>query len=161
MSPSRIVCAFFPLAVLALPSPVLAHRIPCTDVLSELDHIVSQPGVTTPDPLKVARRLETEPSWVERCAALYGRRVKRDVPTHGLTREEEEERWESEEPEEQAPEDKEARGENYFPQLENDAKDRRELKRFNADSSNEWDIQEQKPWEPDTGKEWTPFLHDK
>ncbi len=160
MSRSRIVCLFFPLAVLALSSPVLARRIPCTEVLSELDHIVSQPGVASPDPIKVARRLDTEPAWVERCAALFGRRLKRNAPTHGLSPEDEEERWESEEPEEQAPEDKEARGENYFPQLENDTKDRRNLKKFNGDSSNEWDITEHDPWQPDTGKEWTPFLRD-
>jgi hypothetical protein len=87
------------LGVVAARELQAQRRVPCTDVVHELDAITGRGGSHRADPIRVAIRLNVEPAWVEHCAQLYGRRLAKRLPrVSDEEREERQERWESEEP---------------------------------------------------------------
>jgi hypothetical protein len=146
------------LSMLSFPAVVSAGRVPCHEVLSELDRVAARSPGRVPGAERIARRLGTHPLWIERCAQIYGRRVRISVPPDGQTLEDYAEHWESTELDEVAPEEKRAQGEVY----EGDVKDEKRLPRkFNADA-HEWlpDDSMQKPWVPRMQRGWQPTLLD-
>lgn len=146
------------LLVICFPAVVSAGRVPCHDVLSELDRIgTDAPGVV-PDAEKVAHRLGTHPLWVEQCARTYGRRVRISSPRAAQAPEDYAEHWESNELEEVAPEEKRAEGEVYEGDIQDE---KRPPRKFNADA-HEWlpDDSMQKPWVPKMQDNWEPTLLD-
>jgi hypothetical protein len=107
--------------------------------------------------------MDVDPLWIERCAQIYGRRLAREPRRAGLSKEEQDLVWESEEPEESSPEELEARGEEYFHEIPDDAQDRARLRRYKpgTTTSNEWQPFVTHEWSPDTGPDWQPSLLDK
>jgi hypothetical protein len=104
----------------------------------------------------VARTLETDALWVQRCAQTYGRRVTVAPPSEDFNREDQAERWEGEEPEDLAPEEKQARGDVYPGQIEDE---KRRPRKFGEDA-HEWQPAMQKPWETEMHDDWQPTLLD-
>ncbi len=67
-------CVVASLLTAALLAPqVRAEKVPCLEVVSELNHRISR-GMDR-DPKRIAKRLDTEIEWVEECLRLHGRRV--------------------------------------------------------------------------------------
>jgi hypothetical protein len=139
------------------------RRVPCAEVLGRIDRVVSRGGPAAADPIKLGKTMKVDPLWIERCAQVYGRRLSRPPRRAGLSKEEQDEVWESEEPEEFAREEFETRDEVYFHEIPDDRRDRARLRRFKPDTttSNEWQPFVTHEWNPDTGAEWRPFLLDK
>ena len=159
--PPLVAVAALALAVVQ-PSPAPAQGRPdCAVILRSLHDVTGHNGARIPDPVKVAKRLGVDAAWVERCAASYGRRLKRHEEERPVdtdsplieTREEQEY-------EEVGREEKETAGDKYFTVIEEDELDRKRLKNFDADSRMEWEPFETHEWEPNTGREWEPFLLD-
>ena len=74
-SPFRLVGAAAFGALLGLPAPAPAQGRPdCALVLRKLHDISGHDGAGTPDAEKVAKKLDTDADWVERCAQSYGAR---------------------------------------------------------------------------------------
>ena len=128
-------------------------RPDCTRVLREMH------GRGTPDAAEIATKLDTDSSWVEKCATTYGRRVKpkpRKV-TEGdqdLTAKEEEREFQ-----ETAREERDQQANIVQGDLD-DYKPRDRLRGIDPDSSAEWEPYITHEWEPHTGHEWEPFLLD-
>ena len=135
-------------------------RPDCTEVLRELSHIGARDGAGTPDSAKVAGKLATDASWVERCAAAYGRRVKHKEPkateddSQGLTAKVEEKEFE-----ETAKEEADMQANIVQGDLDDD-KPRDRLRGIDPDSSAEWEPYITHEWEPNTGHEWEPYILD-
>lgn len=66
-------CAAALVVVSGVPSLARAEKVPCYQVVAELNHRISRN--MDRDPKKIAKRLDTEPDWVEECLRLHGRRV--------------------------------------------------------------------------------------
>jgi hypothetical protein len=147
-------------AAVVAPAPLAAQGKPdCTVVLRKLHRSASRGH--EPDATKIASMLGVQPSWVERCAESYGRRVKKHDPKPGEIEGQFSARVEEEFLDELAREEKETIGDTYFSVIENDVADRRQLRKFrDADSINEWEPMETHEWSPNLGREWRPFLHD-
>jgi hypothetical protein len=95
-------------AVLA-PRRLEAGRVPCPDVIKEVDRVIGRRGSYRPDPLRIARRLGVDPEWVVRCARLYGRRLSKEpARLIDAERDQLDERWEADEPIEIGREEQEA-----------------------------------------------------
>jgi hypothetical protein len=58
---------------LAVPSAAQVSRPPCRDVLSQVNKEVNAHDGRPASALAVAKKLGTEPEWVRRCMAAYGR----------------------------------------------------------------------------------------
>jgi hypothetical protein len=143
-------------SLLALPRPVHAGRIPCSDVIAEVDRSSSEDGVYKgADPVQVARRLKVPPLWVERCAETYGRRLKRSAPL-GVSPEILTERWESDEPEEVGKEELEAKGDVFQQPLEDVDKRPENI----PDSTHVWSPDVGNTWSPTMPPLWGPAIHD-
>jgi hypothetical protein len=140
-----------------------ARRVPCSEVLSRLDRVVSRRGPAAADPIKLGQSIGVDPRWIERCAQVYGRRLSREPRRAGVSREEQDIIWESQEADEYAREEFETRDEDYFDEIPNDKQDRGRLRRFkpSTTTSNEWEPFVTHEWSPNTGHEWQPFLLDK
>lgn len=147
------------------PSTLAAQtrRIPCSEVLHRLDRVVTRRGPAAADPIKLGKSINVDPLWIERCAQVYGRRLSRSPRRAGVSREEQDLIWESEEADEYAREEFETRDEEYFHSIPNDKQDRRRLRRMKSDmtTSNEWEPFLTHEWSPDAGHTWRPFLLDK
>jgi hypothetical protein len=147
---------------LALGLPTVARARPdCATVLRKLHDVTGHNSARVADPVNLGRRLGVDPEWIERCAAAYGRTVKRQDEQHPQDKDNPlVEGLEEQEYEEVDREEKETQGDKYFTVIEEDERNRQRLRRFNADSSAEWEPFETHEWEPDTGREWEPFLLD-
>jgi hypothetical protein len=108
------------------------------------------------DPIKVARHLKVEPLWVERCAETYGRRLSHKAPGVGVSPEALLERWESDEPEELAREEIEARDDIPQQPLEDIDKRPKSI----DDSAHEWNVNIGNTWSPTMPPLWAPAIHD-
>jgi hypothetical protein len=89
----------------AKPSAPQIGRMACSDIVAEVDSRRLRNPKWQVSVAAVGRQLGQDPLWVERCMRLYGRRPSRPAAVNPETREEHEERWESGEVEEVAPED--------------------------------------------------------
>lgn len=156
--------------MLALPLLLLTALLPvrparaqgrpdCTEVLREFHrHHGGDGGV--PDAAKIASKLETDATWVEKCAATYGRRVKpkeakpSEDDSQGLTAKVEEKEFEETGREERDDQANIVQGD-----LDND-KDRDRARGSDPDSSAEWEPYLTHEWEPHTGHEWEPYILD-
>jgi hypothetical protein len=131
----------------------------CTEVLRELHHHHSSDG-GVPEAGKIASKLATDATWVEKCAATYGRRVKHkeDKPSEddsqGLTAKVEEKEFE-----ETAREERDDQANIVQGDLD-DYKDRDRVRQIDPDSSEEWEPYLTHEWEPYTGHQWEPYLLD-
>jgi hypothetical protein len=125
-------------------------------VLGEMDRLSPEADGAPPAAEKIARSLDTDPVWVQRCAQTYGRRVTLAPRGEDDDRGDRAERWESEEPEELAPEEKRASGDVYPGQIEDD---KRRPRKWGEDA-HEWQPSMQKPWEAEMQDEWQPTLLD-
>ena len=147
-------------ALTAMPEPSVAQGRPdCTKVLRKM-HRASSRG-SSPDAQKIARALGVESAWVERCAEVYGRKVKTDDTKDRNAEGQFSERVEEQFLENLAREEKDTLGDTYFTVIDNDLQDRRKLKRVReADSINEWEPMETHEWGPNLGHQWRPYMHD-
>jgi hypothetical protein len=158
-------------AWLALPAPVFAQGRPdCVQVLKQLHNrkimLHGHGTPNTPDSVRVAHQLGTNPDWVDKCAASYGRRIERTQvrgePSKMENDTDQAEQREEAEYDEVAPEEKETEGDKYVTVIENDESDRKKLAKSREDDDNE----DEEPvdthvWEPDLGHQWgEPVLHD-
>ena len=85
-------------ALLAMTSdPMAAQQVPCHEVLRELHRSELIGRLGGPEPGRVAAKLKTSSAWVDRCATLYGRRLK-DRERARKRRESQEPIWELHEP---------------------------------------------------------------
>ena len=71
----RLGIFLFVLQVSVQPLPVVAQRIPCTDVLRELHRVERYGALHGGDAGRIGKSLGTSADWVERCAEVYGRRL--------------------------------------------------------------------------------------
>lgn len=144
--------------LLAVPGPAHGGRIPCSEVVAEMDRITtSADGIYDgADPIQIARHLKVEPLWVERCAATYGRRLSRKAPGVGIAPEALSERWESQEPEEIGKEEIEAKGDIPQEPLEDIDKRPKSI----SDSAHEWRPDIGNTWSPTMPPLWGPAIHD-
>lgn len=70
--------------------------------------MIGRRGSYRPDPLRIARRLGVDPEWVVRCARLYGRRLSKEpARLIDAERDQQDERWEAEEPSEMGSDERE------------------------------------------------------
>ena len=154
----RLVLAVVSLGgFLAAPGPAHAGRVPCSQVIAEMDRTTSSAAdYEGADPIKVGRRLGVEPLWVERCAATYGRRLSRKAPGVGVSPEALIERWESQEPEELASEEIEAKGDIPQEPLEDIDKRPKSI----PDSAHQWSPDIGHTWSPSMPPIWAPVIHD-
>jgi hypothetical protein len=153
----RILPSIAALSLLCLcAAAAQAGRIPCTAVLSELDRLADETGGEPPGAERVARTLKTDSLWVQRCAQTYGRRVTVAPSGEDFNREDQAERFEAEEAQELAPEEKQARGDVYPGQVEDE---KRRPRKFGEDA-HEWEPFMQKPWEAEMQEGWQPTLLD-
>jgi hypothetical protein len=150
-------------ALLGLPAPAPAQGRPdCALVLRKLHDISGHDGAGTPDAEKVAKKLDTDADWVERCAQSYGRRVKHhDAVLAGDSDKEFSEKREVEEFDEISREERETAGDKYFTVIEDDDAERRRLRASrDEDTSDEWEEMVTHEWEPNLGHAWQPYLND-
>lgn len=152
------VASLVAVALVGVPTSARAGRIPCADVINEVDRVDSQSGARSADPVKVARRLKIDPRWVERCAEAYGRRLAHRAPDHGVGREDQDEQWEEQEPEEVSREEQQAQGETY----EADVREEKRVSRLpNAPpDTHEWSPTFGKEWSEVMPPDWKILLHD-
>lgn len=151
-----IAAALIP-GVALLPAPVHAGRVPCSDVIAEMDRSTTEERIYEgADPVKIGRHLGVEPLWVERCAETYGRRLSRQPPGIGISHEALTERWESDEPEEIGKEEIEAKGDIPQQPLEDIDKRPKSI----PDSAHEWNVNIGKTWSPTMPPLWGPAIHD-
>jgi hypothetical protein len=130
-------------------------RPDCTQVLRELHR--HRKG--TPAAAQIAKKLETDADWVEKCAATYGRRVKPkerepSETDEGLTAKAEEREYEEtarEEAHEQA---------NIVQGDLDEYKPRDRLRGIDPDSSAEWEPYITHEWSPYVGHQWEPYILD-
>ena len=101
----RVVCVA--VAVVGLVSGVArAGQVACADVMAAINREVRARRGGTPDVAALATRIGSSVPWVEHCMSVYGRRPRRpnlDAVEHGA--ELRLEQFESDEPEEVAPEE--------------------------------------------------------
>jgi len=147
-----VVVALAPL----LGGTAAAQRPPCAEVVHEMNHLANAGSARGNDAEHLARRLKTTPLWVEKCASIYGRRL-RNVPTDSDERVRREEKWESEEATEVGREELEAQGDvlTRAPR----ERDRARQRQMNQ-VQQEWEPVEHAPWEPNLGHDWNPYLVD-
>jgi len=105
-------------------------------------------------PTEIGEKLKVEPSWVERCAQVYGRRLGARSGPGGST-DDDSEAWEADEPDELAPEERAAQGEVYEGQLPAE-KPRKDL----PGTMREWNPTVTHEWDPVMPPEWEPFILD-
>ncbi len=139
-----------------LASSAWAQRIPCTEVVHEMNRLSGTGQGRGSDADHLARRLNTSPLWVEKCAATYGRRLQHDS-TDSDERLRRQEEWEAEESTEEGRDEIEARGERL--DRSTHARDRSRARSLTADTE-AWEPVEHAPWEPDVGHVWNPDLQD-
>ena len=154
---SMVFCAS--IMLLGSPSAVQAASIPCKTVVAELDRVISQSGSHEPDSFRVARRLGVDRLWVERCAEVYGRRLKHTASTSDLEREKYEEQREAEEPSEIGREEKEAGGEASSSQVPEEEEKRSRVQKV-PPTMHEWDPTLTGEWDPVFKSDWEPFLRE-
>jgi hypothetical protein len=152
----RVLLLVLPLllAVMVAVGARAQGRPDCTRILREMH------GRGTPDAAKIASKLDTDSTWVERCAATYGRRVKpkaakrnEDGPADLTAREEQREFQET------AKEERDQQANIVQGDLDN-GKPRDRLRGIDPDSSAEWEPYITHEWQPHTGHEWEPFILD-
>jgi hypothetical protein len=145
--------------VLLLPllgGGAVAQRIPCSEVMHEINRLSGAGSSRHDDAEYLARRLKTSLVWVEKCASIYGRRLK-TVPLDSDERVRREELWESEEPVEVGRDELEARGEALSRVTrERDRARQRQMNQLHQ----EWEPAEHEPWESNLGHTWNPYLVD-
>jgi len=142
--------------LLLLVGPASAQRIPCTEVVHEMNRLSGAGSSRGDDAEHLARRLNTTPQWVEKCASIYGRRLK-TLPMDSDERVRREEEWESEEPIEVGREELETQGDVFSRSArDRDRARQREMSRLQQ----EWEPVEHQPWEPNLGHAWNPYLVD-
>jgi hypothetical protein len=91
---------------------VVARRVPCDQVISQVDRNTTlRGGKSSADLTKLASQLNTTVSWAEHCMRAYGRRPKRAGLESAESHQAQVEQWEEDEPEESAPEEMEDSGE--------------------------------------------------
>lgn len=136
--------------------PALAQKVPCSKVLRRLNTAELKGDVRGADPRRVAIALGTSEAWVERCAAVYGRRLRLDSD-EVRHREDYDPKWESDEVDETSREELETSGDvAYDPNPYRDKARQRAFLRNRRD----WVPFEHTPWEPNTGHEWSPYIDD-
>ena len=64
-------------AVPVTPAAAQSERPPCNKVISAVNREIGRRGGNAASPRAVARTLGTEPGWVRRCMAAYGRQPAR------------------------------------------------------------------------------------
>ncbi len=135
----------------------LAQRVPCTTVLAELHRVERRGGLRGGDPGRIAKVLGTSPAWVEKCAAVYGRRMQSDLESQ--RRAEALERvWEEHEPEEVAREELVTEGD--VVQAPAPYSDKARQRAFSM-RRQDWEPYEHRPWGPNTGRQWSPYTVDR
>ena len=150
------VLAFTALGVLTAAPRAQAIRVPCEDVISELNREAEANEFAEPDPAEVGKKLKTDPQWIERCAETYGRRLgKKAEVTESQEGKDPSEAWEENEPEEIAPEEHAAQGEIY----EGKKEEEKPLKPLPGDQR-EWNPSIDHEWEPTMPQEWEPYIKD-
>jgi len=108
------------------------------------------------EPSRVAKVLGTSVAWVEKCAAVYGRRLQgKRVPSE--RREARERAWESGESEEVGREELETAGDVIVDPVPYKDKQRQ---RALVQREDDWQPVQRDDWKPNTGKRWSPFLVD-
>jgi hypothetical protein len=147
-------------SLLPVPPASAQGHPDCTQVLRELNHIGARDGAGTPEAARIATKLGTDATWVERCAASYGRRVKpkeekaTENDSEGLTAKVEEKEFEETAREEAGEQANIVQGD-----LDN-FKPRDRIRGIDPDSSAEWEPYITHEWQPYTGHEWEPFILD-
>jgi len=132
-------------------------QIPCSQVVSEMDRMAaSAPVYEGADPIAVGRRLGVEPHWVKQCAETYGRRLSRNPPGVGISPEALEEQWESQEPEEVAKEELDAKGDIPQQPLDDISKRPKSI----PDHAHSWEPNVGHTWSPSMPPLWAPAIHD-
>lgn len=157
----RVLLLALPFLLLAALTPVRPARAQgrpdCAEVLRRL-HKKGKEGV--PDSAKIATALATDSTWVEKCAAAYGRRIKHKDPklteddSQALTAKVEEKEFEETAREEGHEEANIAQGDL------DDYKPRDRLRGIDPDSSAEWEPYLTHEWAPDVGHQWEPYILD-
>ena len=141
-------------------------RPDCADVLRSFHNpkVVGHNGAREPNPAKVAHLLGVDADYVERCAAAYGRRVKRRESPEAADKIDEEvdaaEKREAEEYDEVSREEKETAGDKYVGVIPDDEKNR---KRLGADRNEDdpfvWEHGfEHHDWQPTQSRPWEPYM---
>ena len=147
---------------LALVMPAVGQGRPsCSVVLRKMHDATGRQRAREADAEKIARKLGVDAEWVERCAATYGRHLKPRAKNESGAEDQLSEVREAEEFEELGREERETLGDNFYTSIEDDAQERRRLRRNrDADTINEWDPIETHEWGPNVGHVWSPYLHD-
>ncbi len=144
------------LSVCLVAEVSFAQRIPCGTVLRELHRVEVRGSTDGGDPGRIAKSLGTTSAWVEKCAAVYGRRLKTDLGARSR-REAQERVWEEREPEEVAREERLTEGDVVVdPAPYRDKVRQRGFSR----SKEDWEPYQHRAWGPNTGKQWSPYLVD-
>lgn len=162
MSCKTIVRAWMLLSVSTMlvgsPPPLQAAGVPCKKVVEELDRIVSRHGSEAADAFRVSRRLRVDRLWVERCAEVYGRRLRHTASTSDLEREKYEEGRESQEPEEVGREERGA-GEEPLAEAAEEQERRSRVQKI-PPTMHEWDPALSNEWDPVFRPDWAPFVRE-
>jgi hypothetical protein len=143
-------------------------RPDCADVLRSFHNpkVIGHNGAQDPNPAKVAHLLGVDADYVERCAAAYGRRVKRresSATSAAADKVDEEvdaaEKREAEEYDEVSREEKETAGDKYVGVIPDDEKNRKRLgAERNQDDPFTWEPYEHHEWQPTESRPWQPYM---
>ncbi len=134
----------------------LAQKIPCGTVLRELHRVERRGAIDGGDPGRIAKSLRTTAAWVEKCAAVYGRRLQTDLDARSR-RELQERVWEEHESEEVGREERATEGDVVVdPVPYRDKARQRGFSRREED----WSPYQHRAWSPDYGDEWSPQVVD-
>lgn len=145
------------LMVAGVALPASGQKVPCPSVVREMHRIELRNGNRAPTAELVAKSLGTSAAWVERCAETYGRRLQVDELASDR-RERYERDWESNEAEEVGREERETADDvvvDVIPRY----RDKRRQRGFRANEQ-DWLPEEHDPWEPNAGRQWSPYLYD-
>lgn len=81
----------------AVPSPAIAGKLDCSSIIRVVDRHRRQEPQARVDITMVARELDQDVRWIERCMYTYGRKPLRPAPVDYERKEEDDEAFESQE----------------------------------------------------------------
>ena len=90
--------------------PANAGQVSCAEIMHQVNHQISASHGRKNDTAAMAKTIGTTTPWIEHCMHVYGRRPKRAELESGEAREERLEKFETDDVEETASEDKEEEG---------------------------------------------------
>ncbi len=150
-----LACALCVALLVLGSSPMSGQNVPCHEVLRELHRSELGGRIRGTEAGRVAAKLRTSSAWVDRCATVYGRRLK-DREQATKRRESQEPIWELHEPGEIGREELEA-GEVVIQSAP--YKDKARLRAF-VEREEDWQPFQANEWQPNPGKKWSPYLYD-